>query len=107
MLSKIIVTAYNLFAIAVWTAVLVLTLVAAYMASTWQEFGDSYAEGSWLRLTVQVAQAFGVFDIIFAMVGWTRNGVIGPFLQMMAKLFTVFLVFPVLPKASEADTWLG
>ena len=52
MLSKIIVTAYNLFAIAVWTAVLVLTLLAAYRASTWQEFGDSYAEGSWLRLTV-------------------------------------------------------
>ena len=26
---------------------------------------------------------------------------------MAGKIFTVFLVFPVVPKASEADTWLG
>ena len=76
----IILLAYNLFAIFIWTAVLVLVIMAAYNANTWLEFGDTYADGTWLQLTTRVAQGLGAFDVIFAFLGWTKNGVTGPFL---------------------------
>ena len=90
-----------------WVAIFILTVTAGYKADSWTEFGDSYTKGSWLRVTVEVVQGLCALDIIFALIGWTKNGVLGPFLQISGKLFTVFLIFPVTPKASEGDTWLG
>ena len=69
--AEIIVAIYNLFQLAAWTAVLVFIILAAKNAESFEAWGDSY-EG-WFKLTLEIAQGTTVFDIIFAMSGWTRN----------------------------------
>ena len=108
MLKDIIVIAYNLFEIVTWTAVLVLIALAAYNANSYEEFGDSYnKEDSKLRMMLWIAQGASVLDIIFAAIRWTPNSLNSVAPQILSRLLLVFLVFPLVPLASESQFWLA
>ena len=107
MIKDIIVLIYNLFCIAIWLGVLVLIIMAAVESESFQAWGDTYVEGSKLRIMLQIANAVALIELLFACVGWTRNSAFTVFLQVIGKNATTFLAFPLVPKASESTIFIA
>ena len=107
MLAKMIVIAYNLFEIGAWTAVLVLAIMEACKADSYEAFGSSYEKGSRLWQAVLIAQCPAVLDIIFTFLGLTRTKLDTVVPQVLARYFVIFLVFPLVPPASTAELFIA
>ena len=59
------------------------------------------------KLALEIAQGSAALDIIFAGLGWTPSALGTVLLQITSRLFFVFLIFPICPKATETDIAVG
>ena len=100
-----IVFLYNLFQILSWSALLTLTIQLGVSLPA-DQFLTIYHDNAQYRLVLEIAQGSAFLDMVFSVLGLTRNSPSKVIPQIVSRLYILWLILPYAPRPDkETDYW--